>query len=62
MLRIIFAFLALSGIVLLLSGLAIIDVAHDVYTMGMGFAVSLIGLLSFCVFAHSTLARNEELP
>jgi hypothetical protein len=54
MLRIIFAFLGLSGIVLLLSGLVIVDGALDMYTMSIGFAMSMIGVLSFAVFAYST--------
>lgn len=59
LLRIIFAFLGLSGIVLLFSGLAIVDGAHDVYTMGIGCAMSLIGILSFAVFAYSTCAMHR---
>ena len=60
MLRIIFGFLGMSGFILIFGGVSMVDSAHDVYGMGIGFAVSLIGLLSFAVFAFATCEERES--
>ena len=49
--KFLFGFLGMAGLVLLFGGVSIIDASHDVFSAGIGFAISLIGLLSIAVFA-----------
>lgn len=49
--KFLFGFLGMAGVILLFGGVSIIDASRDMFTMGMGFAISMIGLLSIAVFA-----------
>jgi len=51
--KFLFGFLAVSGFVLLFGGVSIIDASQDVFTLCIGFAVSMIGLLSMGMSALS---------
>jgi len=63
--KFLFGFLGMAGVILLFGGVSIIDASHDVFSAGIGFAISLIGLLSIAVFALcpayvSIRFRNSE--
>jgi len=60
MLRIIFGILGASGLCLTFGGVSIIESAHDIYTMGVGFAVSVIGLMACAMFALASCGLGDS--
>lgn len=59
MLRIIFGYLAISGLILMFGGVSMIESSTHVFDMLIGFAVCLIGIMSFGVFAVASHAYSE---
>ena len=60
MLRIIFGFLAVSGFILMFGGVGIIEASTHVFDMLIGFAVCMIGIMSFGVFAVASHVHKES--
>ena len=60
MLRIIFGYLAISGLILMFGGVGIIEASTHVFDMLIGLALCVIGIMSFGVFAVASHVHRES--